>query len=307
MAQKVYMTKKYKTAITTCFIVFICTYISSAQQTALFPEYNYNPFILNPAYSGIAESPEASISNYGYLNNIEGSPTTLSFSFHTPINNNKMGLGAAVLHDKIGVTTSTRAFVAYSYKIFFDVENNRPYWQVYDQNVLSFGITAGVQQFNENLLDLGITNDPKFDENINANIPTMGVGILYNRANFYLGVSAPNILGDKLASRNDLNLSNPFYGYFGYRFFTNRFQEIMIKPSALFKYENGAPLQIDANIAVNFKNKFEIGTGYRSSHSINFLGGIYALQNFKFVYYYNFGLKNGILGNNHGIIVAYKF
>ncbi|MCK0126893.1 PorP/SprF family type IX secretion system membrane protein [Gelidibacter sp. F2691] len=288
-------------------VAFAFGFVGHAQQTALFPEYNYNPFIVNSAYAGMADGAEATLSHYGYLNGIEGNPTTLSFSFHTPVSDGKMGLGGAILHDKIGVTTSTHVVAAYSYKIFFDERSNRPYWQIYDQNVLSFGITAGVRQYSENLLDLGIVGDPEFDENINATIPTIGVGFLYNRKHFYMGVSAPNILGDQLASRDDLNLRNPFYGYFGYRFFTNRFEEIMLKPSVLLKHERGAPMQVDVNLAVNYKNKFEIGTGYRSSASINFLGGIYALKNLKFVYFYNVALKNSMLGNSHGIVLSYRF
>lgn len=281
------------------------SFICNAQQTVLFPEYNYNPFIINSAYAGMSSGSEFTLSHYGYLNSIEGSPTTLTFSYHTPISDEKMGLGGAILYDNIGVTTATNAFVAYSYKIFFDEKRERPYWQIYSQNVLSFGITAGVQQYNENLLDLGIAGDPLFEENINATIPTIGLGFLYNREDFYVGFSAPNVLGDKLASQDDLYLKNPFYGYFGYRFFTNKFEEVMIKPSALLKYEKGAPIQVDINLAANYKNKFEIGAGYRSSASMNFLGGIYALENFKFVYYYNATLKNTVLGNHHGIVVSY--
>ncbi|CAN0604832.1 unnamed protein product, partial [Ectocarpus sp. 12 AP-2014] len=36
--------------------------------------------------------------------------------------------------------------------------------------------------------------DPNFAANIDATIPTVGVGILLNLANFYVGLSAPNIL-----------------------------------------------------------------------------------------------------------------
>lgn len=293
--------------IISLFIALIFNNKSNAQQTPLFPEYNYNPFLVNAAYTGMANGAEATISNYGYLNNIEGSPRTLTFSLHSPVHQDRMGLGGAVLHDKTGVTTRTQVFAAYSYKIFFDVKSDRPYWQIYNRNVLSFGITAGIQQYSENLLDLGIIDDPEFDENINVNIPTIGVGFLYNQKHFYIGFSAPNILGNKLASRDDLNLSNPFYGYFGYRFFTNRFEEIMIKPSALLKYEKGAPMQADVNMAVTFKNKFEVGTGYRSSSSLNFLGGIYALKGFKFVYFYNMAFSNSMLGNSHGIVISYHF
>lgn len=277
------------------------------QQTALYPEYNYNPFIINSAYAGMSEGAEITLSNYDYINSIEGSPKTLSLSFHTPIARKKMGIGGAISRDKIGVSTYTNAYVAYSYKIFFDTEIDRPYWQHYNEHVISFGLTAGVQQFQENLLELGITDDIKFSENMNVTIPTVGIGFLYNHADFYAGVSLPNLLGDKLASRDDLDIANPVYGYFGYRFFTNRFEEVMIKPSVFLKYEGGAPMQADVNVAVNYKNKFEIGTGYRSSSSINFLAGIYALKNLKFVYFYNAGFSNSVLGNSHGIVLSYVF
>ncbi|UNY97930.1 PorP/SprF family type IX secretion system membrane protein [Zhouia spongiae] len=299
--------KSIQIYISAFFLIALFQNNSRAQQTSLFPEYNYNPFIINSAYTGMASGSEATFSNYGYLNNVEGSPKSLAFSFHSPLSEGKMGLGGAILRDKIGVTTNTSAYVAYSYKIFFDFKSDRPYWQIYDQNVLSFGLTAGVHQLNEDLLDLGIISDPAFSENVNATIPAVGVGVLYNCASFYAGVSAPNILGDRLASRNDLNLSNPVYGYFGYRFFTNQFEEIMIKPSAFLKYEEGAPMQLDINLAANFKNKVEVGAGYRSSSSVNFLGGIYALKGLKFVYYYNLGFKDSLLGNSHGLVVSYTF
>lgn len=295
--------KYFKILIISLLFITVC----NAQQTSLFPEYNYNPFIINSAYTGMSEALEVTLSNYGYMNNIEGSPKTLSLSFHSPIARRKMGVGGAILRDKIGVSTYTNAYAAYSYKIFFDTKVDRPHWQHYNEHVISFGITAGIQQFHENLLELGITNDIKFSENMHVTVPTVGVGFLYNHADFYTGISFPNLLGDKLASRDNLDISAPVYGYFGYRFFTNRFEEVMIKPSIFLKYEGGAPLQVDLNMAVNYKNKFEIGTGYRSSSSINFLAGIYAINNFKFVYFYNVGFNNSVLGNNHGVVLSYIF
>jgi len=91
------------------------------QQTAVFPEYNFNPFIINSAYAGLLPNTEASISNTGF-SSFEGSPKNFSVSFHTPLNDG--------IRDQIGVTTSTSAFAAYSYKIFFDFKDERPYWQI---------------------------------------------------------------------------------------------------------------------------------------------------------------------------------
>ncbi|MDO5979115.1 PorP/SprF family type IX secretion system membrane protein [Flavivirga spongiicola] len=295
-------------AYATVILFFILkTSICAGQQTPTFSEYNYNPFIINSAYAGLTPNTEMSISNSGYFNQFEGSPRTFSLSGHGAINRRKMGLGAGIIRDEIGVTTSTNFFGAYSYKIFFDFENNRPYWQHYDAGVLSFGITAGLQQYQDNLLDLGIPNDPNFAENINATIPTIGFSFLFNHASFYLGFSTPNILGDSLASDDNLNLVNPYYGYLGYRFFNSRYQEVMIKPNLLLKYEDGAPMQADINLAVSFKNKFEIGTGYRTSSSLNFLAGVYLFKNARFIYNYNTATNNSPLGNTHGFVLSYQF
>ncbi|MCL5130250.1 PorP/SprF family type IX secretion system membrane protein [Algibacter sp. L4_22] len=276
----------------------------NAQQTPTFSEYNYNPFIINAAYAGLTKNTEFSMSNTGFFNQFEGSPISFSLSGHGSLNENKMGIGAAIIRDEIGITKSTSFFAAYSYKIFFDFKSNRPYWQLYDTGVLSFGITAGLQQYQSNLTELGIIGDPKFAQDINTSIPTIGLSFLFNHASFYVGFSTPNVMGDSLASDKNLVLNSPYYGYFGYRIYNNRFEDFMIKPNMLIKYEDGAPLQADFNVALSFKNKFEIGTGYRTSNSINFLAGIYLFNNMRAIYNYNIANKNSPLGNTHGLILS---
>ncbi len=279
----------------------------NAQQTPSFAQYNYNPFILNSAYAGLTPSPELTVSNEGYFNSIEGSPRSFALSGHGAINNNKVGIGAGIIRDQIGVTTSTTFFAAYSYKIFFDFNSNRPYWQLYDAGVLSFGLTAGVQQYKDNLSELGIINDFSFAKDINVNIPTMGVSILFNHSNFYIGLSTPNILGDALVTDKSLDVKSPYYGYFGYRFYNNRFKDLMIKPSLLLKHEEGAALQTDINLSVSFRNKFELGTGYRSSNAINLLAGIYLFDSVRFIYNYNIATNGSPLGNTHSFVLSFRF
>ena len=292
--------------IAVTLLMGLCTI--NAQQTPTFSEYNYNPYLINSAFAGLTPSAEINLSNSGFFNQIEGSPRSFALSLHSPFNRGKIGLGAGFIRDEIGVTTSTSAFATYSYKIFFDTKSNRPYWQLYTPNSLSFAISPGVQQFQDNLTQLGIIGDPNFAQDINATIPTIGVGVLLNLANFYVGLSTPNILGDALASNDEnLDLQSPYYGYLGYRFFSSQFEEIMIKPNALLKYENGAPLEVDLNLAVSFKNKFEIGTGYRTNSSVNLLAGIYLFNNLRAIYNYNLSLSDSPLGNTHGIVISYLF
>ena len=300
------VTNKFGTLALGVFLSILSFNTLTGQQTATFSEYNFNPFIINSAYAGLLPSTEATATNTGF-SNFEGSPRNFSLSFHSPLKDGKIGVGAGFIRDQIGVTTSTSAFAAYSYKIFFDFKDDRPYWQIYQPGTLSFGITAGVQQYQDNLLALGIADDPRFSQNINATIPTIGVGFLFNHARFYAGVSTPNVMGDALATDDNLKLESPVYGYFGYRFYNNRFEDFMLKPSVLLKYESGAPFQADVNISVSYRNRFEIGGGYRTSSSANLLAGIYLLQNFRMIYHYNLALKNSPLGNTHGIMLSYRF
>lgn len=289
-------------------VLFILSFnLGFTQQTASFPEYNYNPFIINPAYTGLLSNTEISIANTGF-SSFDGAPRNFNASFHTPFQDGKMGFGAAIIRDEIGVTSSTNTFLAYSYKIRFDFKDNRPYWQNYEPGTLSFGITAGLLQYQDNLLELNIMDDFQFAENIDTNIPTIGAGFLFNHSRFYAGVSAPNLLGTNLATDGEsVNLQFPVYGYLGYRFFSDRFANFMLKPSLFIKHEKGAPLLADFNASLSYQNKFEIGVGYRTNASFNVLAGIYLFNNFRLIYHYNMGTNNSPISNIHGLVLSLRF
>jgi type IX secretion system PorP/SprF family membrane protein len=280
--------------------------VCSAQQTPVFAEYNYNPFIINSAHAGMLQTEEISLSNTGFLNSFEGSPKNLGFTARMPLRNENMGLGAGVIHDQIGVTTATSVFAAFSYRVPLNLDND-PYWKVQDPEGLSFGITAGVQKYQENLLDLGLGNDPLLAQNINANVPMVGAGVLLNYSKFYIGLSTPNLLGDRFASDDALDLQIPYYGYMGYRFYSSQFKNIMVTPSVLFKYENGAPIQTDINVAFTYNSVFELGAGYRTNSSVNLLAGVYLFESLRLIYSYNVASKNLTFGNTHGLILNFRF
>ncbi|MHA7060219.1 PorP/SprF family type IX secretion system membrane protein [Aquimarina sp. M1] len=284
---------------------FLCKIFS--QQTPLFANYDYNTVLINPAHAGFYADTDVTLTNRGYLNQIDGSPRNIGLTINSSLNSRKVGLGAGFSSDKIGVTTATSLFASYAYKIIFDHNYNRARWWSYNPNVLSFGITGGVLLYNENLQELGIQNDPNFENNINTAIPTIGVGILYNREHIYIGFSASNVLGNSLTSDKNINLDNPLYAYMGYRFFTTRFQEVMIKPNVLIKYVSGAPIQADFNLTVNYKNSIEVGAGYRTSSSINFLAGFYLFDHWRILYNYNQTVRNTPINNTHGIVLSYRF
>ena len=296
------MKKKY-------ILLFLFTCILTrnfGQQTPSFTEYNYNPFIVNSAYTGVVDDIEITLSNIGFGNrNFKGAPSSLAITLNTPLLNEKMGLGVGILRDRIGVTTATQFFASYSYKIFFN-DNKYPYWKLYNRSFFSFGLNAGLLDYNQDLLSLNIDNDPNFSQNIDSSLPTIGIGALFGQGNFFAGISAPNVLGRSFFNPDNLKISNPIYIYTGYQIATNSFAEYIVKPSFLFKYEQGAPFQIDFNLSLKIKDMLEVGAGYRTSSAFSALVGLYVSKNLRILYNFSQGFKNVPLGSTHGIILSYK-
>ncbi|KAB1071890.1 type IX secretion system membrane protein PorP/SprF [Tamlana haliotis] len=297
------MNNKY---IITVAIVLSISFLQSlfAQQTPVFSNYSSNGVLINPAYAGFYPNADITFTSSGQLNKVEGSPKTMSLLVNMPTGSEHVGIAGGAYSDQIGVTTATQLFGTYSYKLLFDSDRNT--WWSYNPHVLSFGISAGVMFFDENLLDLGIHNDPNFVNNISTTIPTLGAGVLYNREHVYIGLSASNLLGDSLSSEDNIDVKGAYYIYGGYRFFTNRFKEVLITPSMLLKYVSGSPFQADLNTKVNYKNKFELGLGYRTDASINAFVGLYLFDHLKVLYSYNKMMKNTLAGDSHGIVLSWR-
>jgi type IX secretion system PorP/SprF family membrane protein len=300
------MIKKYSLAV----IVFLYSMQSNlifAQQTPVFANYSYNTVIINPAHAGYYDDVDATLVNSSFFNAVDGSPQNLSLTVNAPLRSKNLGLAAGVSVDQIGVTTATSFFGSYSYKIFFDSEYAQGRWWAYDPNIISFGITAGGIQYNENLLSLGILDDPEFQQNISEFVPALGVGFLYSKDRIYFGLSAPNLLGSSISSERGINLKSAYYSYFGYRFFTTQLEEVLVNPSVLVKYVSGAPLQVDCNLMVNYLNKVEFGAGYRTSETLSLLAGFHIGTNFKLLYNYSYALKEYNNINTHGIVLNCRF
>lgn len=129
--------QKYKIVI----LFLLVLNVSYSQQTPVFSEYHFNPFLINSAYAGLT-SKEITVTHNGAFNGVDGAPSTSSLSFITDIPYRKVGYG--FVNDQIGVTKNTSIYGVVSYRIEFDHSDSRGQWEVYDLNVLSFVLNAGV-------------------------------------------------------------------------------------------------------------------------------------------------------------------
>lgn len=90
----------------------------------------------------------------------------------------------------------------------------------------------------------------------------------YNERNFYVGLAAPNAVGDLLSSEKNIELRVPYYGCAGYKLYLGAQEEFFLKPNALITVIQDAPKQVDMNMFVNYKSKLEAGIGYRTNSLI---------------------------------------
>lgn len=285
------------------FIIIIFLDRAYGQQTPVFSSYNYNAVLINPAHAGYYSDIDIAMTTNGYFNSVEGSPKSIDFSVNKLTWSEKIGLAAGISHDQIGVTNTTNFFTSYSYKIYYDSDYKYGKWWAYDPNIISFGVTAGAMIYDENLSELGLEYDPEFQEDVHSFAPTLGVGFLYNRDKIYFGLSAPNLLNEAFNSKNNTNLKNVYYSYLGYKFFTNRFEEVLINPSVLLKYVEGAPFQADFNLLINYKNKLEFGGGYRTSNTLNLLAGFHLSDNLRVICTYNKSFDNVVIPDTFGLVL----
>ena len=278
-----------------------------AQQTPVFSDYVYNALLLNPAHAGYYKNTDVTLTYRNVPSDFDGTPTVMSAAVNATTKSENIGFGVTVVNDAIGVSNVTSVTGSVAYKIIFDHHYGRAKWWEYNPNTITFGLSVGGVFYNENLTQLNIQNDPRFAEDINTVVPSIGAGFLYNRQQFYVGISNTNLIASLYRDDENLSISSPTYLYGGYRIFTDKFETYMLKPNFLLKFENGAAPQLDANFTTNYKNIIEFGFGYRTNKSINVLAAIHSSKTWRFLFSYNFAVADQVLDSSFGVLLSYRF
>ena len=280
-------------------IASVITHNVHAQQQAMFTQYMFNQLVLNPAYAGSHDALSlTALARYQWTG-IEGAPNTQTFSAHTPLSNNKVGLGLVVSNDEIGPSSQLNLTGIYSYKIKF---NN---------GSLRFGLQGSMIQYKENLSDLSNNNgtDNAFNSNINEFAPNFGAGLYFESSRFYAGISSPFLLNN--AFGNDgasvSTLRQHFFATAGY--LIDLSPSLKFKPNVLVKAVEGAPLEFDVNANLLVKEVLWLGASYRSLDSFDFLMELVLSEQFRIGYAYDQTITSlsKVSGGTHEFMINYRF
>lgn len=254
-------------------IVINCDTVSG-QQLPQFTQYMYNTISINPAYAGSRETLSIVGLHRSQWVGIEGGPTTQTISVHSPLRNEKIGLGFSFINDKLGYENFSYMYVDFSYTINLSAKTK-----------LAFGIKGGYTHYNidkELLTDPTVIQDPYFNDVSNRWSPNVGVGMLLHSNKWYLGLSTPRTLNTDYNKGQQGNVDyvslerNSYYLTGGYVFDLSK--NTKLKPAFMIKATNGSPLSYDLTANFLFNEKFWLGAAYRFN---NYTGAIGAIADFQ--------------------------
>lgn len=284
----------------TLVLMLIAGYTSYGQQQVMFTQYMFNGLALNPAYAGSHETISITALAREQWTGIDGAPSTQTLSIHSPVFNKRIGLGLLVLHDEIGVTEQTGAYASYSYKIPFTNDAR-----------LALGLQAGFTSYNARFSEVSDTNPVFATGDVQESHPNFGFGAYYYTDRFYAGFSVPQLIQNTIDRDNEDSDSKIVRHYFataGYVMDLN--QNLKLKPNALVKAVNGAPVEIDLNANLLINEVVWVGLSWRSFDSFDALFQLQITEQLQFGYAYDFATTTDLRrvnGGSHEIMLNYRF
>lgn len=281
--------------------LLVAGFSSAAQQQAMFTQYMFNASAINPAVVGTHDGLSLTALVRQQWVGIEGAPNTQTMSLHSPLLNERIGLGLTVIRDEIGITRQHGVFGAYAYRVNFGTAT------------LSLGLQAGLVDYSSNQNELNPNNqDNSLQENYQSGLkPNFGTGAYLYTDRLYIGVSAPMLVNQNFLDDNpDINQKDQKKHYFimaGYVFDLNR--ALKLKPNLLVKAVDGAPIEVDINANLLIEEMIWIGASYRSFDSIDALIELQVNPQMRIGYAHDFTTSDLRFANRgtHEIMVNYLF
>ncbi len=247
--------------------LFSCT-ISLAQQLPQFTQYMYNTISINPAYAGSREALSIVGLHRSQWVGFKGGPITQTLSIHTPLRNDRIGVGLSFIEDDLGPENFTYVYGDFSYAIPTGTRGK-----------LAFGLKAGFTQYS---LDADFREDEFLDPSIRGIedrwTPNIGLGAYWSNDRIYFGLSTPRVLNTDRNKEEGFEALERLSYYFTGGFVIDLSKTIKLKPAALVKATNGAPVSYDFTANLLFNEKLWLGGSYRLNEQTAAIGAIADFQ-----------------------------
>jgi len=292
------MNKLYFLLLVMMFPLALCV---NGQQLNRITQFQYNPYLVNPAVAGTQNQTPIFLSYRNQWAGLNGAPTTIMASAHKQGPENS-GFGAIITHDDAGgaiSTTNLELTGAYHFEL-----NN------YDAVSFGLSVVGGQYVFDNASLKVYDKDDPSLNGGVSESHLTVDakVGMVIYGPDYYFGFSVPNLF------QTGLNLESPYssenYNLRHFRVMGSYRYELSedwyIQPSGLMRFTSVTPVQMDVNASMEYKETAWAGITYRHRDAVAVnIGGMY--QNFFLGYSYDITTSNAnvLSPHSHEIMLGY--
>ncbi|MDC0297178.1 type IX secretion system membrane protein PorP/SprF [Crocinitomicaceae bacterium] len=301
------------------FALIICGALN-AQQIPQYSQFQRNQFMINPAAAGVYDFVDITMSGRWQWLGVDDSPKTSYLAFSVPVRFTpkyynpgirtssgpvenpdiktgklKHTFGGQLLADQYG------AFRKFSFSGTYAI-----HMPITKKVNLSFGVKAGLsnnsfladqaQVLNIMAPDQNQYNDDTYTDFIknqsNKYIMDVGAGLYLYSKNLFFGIAAEQLTRDMVEFGQGTANFDPQLHYSilgGYKIPINN--KFTLTPGFLIKYMTPAPVSIDANIQLEYKNWLWMTLGYRHTDAVIAMVGMNISKRFKFGYSYDFSIS----------------
>ncbi|MBE7171367.1 MAG: type IX secretion system membrane protein PorP/SprF [Williamsia sp.] len=307
-----------------------------AQQEPHYTQYILNQYILNPALTGIENYTDVKISHRHQWVGLQDAPVTTYLTIHTPLGKKDdritatsydmpgenprgrnywqdyeaakphHGIGLKIINDRTGPLNRFGGYLSYAYHLGISAKTS-----------LAAGFEAGMRNISldRSKLDFGSANplDPAVYNSgeINRIKPDLGAGLYLYSADYFVGLSAQQILAQKIYF-SDQNLQTGgsrlvphLFLTAGYRFFLS--DDFTALPSAMIKWVDPLPIQYDLNVKVQYLDRLWGAASYRLQDGFAAMLGINVSNTFNVGYSYDYSTSRlkTVSKGTHEIVLGF--
>lgn len=276
-----------------------------AQQTPVYTQYMFNPYIINPALAGTHLYYQIRSGHRFQWVGISDAPITNVISIYGPHSTKDMGFGGYIYNDITGPSSQTGLMGSYAYNIAITTDIR-----------ISGGLSIGMMQYRVDMSKVIFLdqNDPKamYNDMTSMFTPDAKVGIYLYSTNYHLGFSFDQLIGNNFKIDKDdiggiAKLKRHFYIIGGYKYFINR--DWAVEPTFMMKKVVAAPFQADISVKGIYQNMVWTALSFRTMDAMSLLVGYIHNNKMYIGYSYDLGVNpfRKHHTGSHEVMIGYKF
>ena len=289
-----------------------------AQQQAQYSQYMQNNYLLNPGATGVEDYIDVKFSYRTQWTGLEGAPKTYYASINSSLGKWRStpkrtirdrhrpfhAVGALLYNDVTGPTSRLGAYGSYACNLVLTTKIR-----------MALGVSVGMQQFSVDGEQLHFFDPNTHAASAASRVLDGSVGLWVYSPDFFFGVASAQLLANKLnfaygpssldAGAPGNSLSRHYFATAGVRVPLS--EDWSLVPSFLVKAVAPAPLSVDLNAKLKYRDLLWVGASWRAFDAAVAMVGV-SYEQFTLGYSYDAGLSQlaGYHGGSHEVLLGLR-